>query len=150
MDRLIDLKQRYRSLPYLLRLVTTALFILDMVVAITPLIPGIKFTLDGVEFQWHELWQTRVAFALLALGPLMFLVGAGILLARPWGRPMLLALPFIQVIPFYLVHWVFGAPSPIRSISVAAYLLLCMAWAIVAAVYLYGFPSVRRYFSGAV
>ena len=148
MDRLTDLKQRYQSLPSLLRLVTLPLLILGAVVVITPLVPGMRFNLDGVEFQWRELWETRLALALLVLGSLMFLAGIGTLLARPWARPMLLALPFIQVIPFYLAHWVFGAPAPIRSISVTTYLFLCVVWAAIAAVYLYGRSAVRKHFAG--
>jgi hypothetical protein len=147
MSRLSELQDKFRSLPWLLRITTIALIILGAAVAITPLVPGMIFNFDGIEMGWRELWQTRVALALLLLGPLMISVGLGVLHARLWVRPALLLLPFIQLIPFYLVHWIFGAPSPIRSISVGTYFLLCLLWAVLATPYLYGRSAVRRHFA---
>jgi hypothetical protein len=148
-SRLSNLKQRYRSLPPMLRTVTLAMIIVGVVVLATPLAPGATFHLDGLELHWHDLWRTRVAFALLMLGPLMVLAGFGVLAGHPWARPVLMGFPLIQVIPFYIVHWAFGAPAPIRSVSVGTYLLLGGVWAAIAAAYLYGRPAVRRHFAGA-
>src|SRR5687768_14934531 len=121
MDRFSELRVRYRSLPSLLRTATLALVILGIVVAAAPLIPGMTFNLDGEELTWREMWETRVALALLVLGPLMTSVGLGVLFGRRWARPVLLLMPMIQILPLYLVHWVFDAPSPIRSVSVTTY-----------------------------
>ena len=149
MENFSALLDRYKALPYLLKLVTLACILLGVAITLTPLVPGMSFGLDGTVLTWRELWQTRVAVALLVLGPLMVLIGIGSLMARRWARPTLILMPLIQMLPLYLVHWLLGAPAPIKSISVFTYFLMCVAWALIAYLYLYKSSAARGHFANA-
>lgn len=113
-----------------------------------PLVSGASFGLGERELTYQELWQTRVALAVITVGIFMLVVGVAVLLRKGWVRPVLIFLPLVQLLPFLAVHWVFGAPSPVSSpLFVAA---STAVWAVLAWAYLFGTRSGREYFANAV
>jgi len=122
------------------------LLIVGICLVAAALIPGIGFNMDGIELTWRDLWRTGIAIALLVVGPLMATVGIGVLYAKAWARPALVALPALQVLPFYVVHWAMGSPSLLQSISPGLFLGLCAAWGLGAVIGLYVLPVPRNYF----
>ena len=149
MENISALVKRYSNLPSLLKVVTLACIFVGLSTTLAPLVPGMSLGLDGTVLTWHQLWQTRIALALLALGPFMMVVGIGSLMGRGWARPTLVLMPLLQVVPLYLVHWLLAAPAPIRSVSVPTYLLLCAVWASIAYLYLYKYSAARKHFADA-
>jgi hypothetical protein len=148
MESLAHLKQRFLEMPWLLRIVVAASLGIGVVFPLLPLMPGASFGLGERELTYHELWQTRVAFALFAIGPLMLVVGVAVFLRKGWVRPLLVVLPVLQLSPFLVVHWTFGAPNPVSSpVQFAA---SCVAWAVLAVVYLFGTRGARAHFANAV
>lgn len=148
MDTLDQLKQRFSAMPWLLRILVAASVGIGVGFSLLPLVPGASFGLGERELTYQELWQTRVALAVLAVGVLMLVVGVAVLLRRSWIRPVLVVLPLLQVLPFLSVHWVFGAPSPVSSWALFAGSFVI--WAVVAVVYLFGMRSARQHFANAL
>jgi hypothetical protein len=135
-------------MPWLLRILIAASLGIGLVFPLLPFVPGATFDLGDQQLTNQELWQTRVAFALFVVGPLMLFVGAAVFLRKSWIRPLLVVLPVLQLLPFFAVHWTFGAPSPVSSPAVFAG--SCAVWAVITVVYLYGTRGAREHFAHAV
>jgi hypothetical protein len=148
MESLTELKQRFSAMPWLLRTFVAASVVIGIVFTVLPLVPGASFGLGERELTFQELWQTRVAFALFAVGPLMFVVGVAVFLRMGWVRPVLVVLPLLQLLPFLVVHWAFGAPSPVSSMTIFA--ASCALWAVLAVLYLFGSRGALEHFANAV
>jgi hypothetical protein len=148
MDSLSQLKRRFSAMPWVLRGFVAASLGIGVAFTLLPLIPGASFQLGERELSSQELWQTRVALALFVVGPLMLVLGLAVLFRQGWARVALVVLPVLQLLPFLAVHWAFGAPSPVSSVSL--FLASCAVWAVVAAVYLFGSSASRQHFSNAV
>lgn len=142
---LASLHARVGGIPLLLRLTAVASLVIGFVFPLLPFIPGLTFNVSGTTLSWNELWDTGVAFALLMIGPLMLTVGAGILHRRRWVRWLLVVLPVLQLLPFQIVHWLFRAPDPTPSLQ--SYVVLCVLWVVLVALYVFGRRSVRGYFA---
>jgi hypothetical protein len=140
--------RRFSEMPWLLRILVGASLGIGLVFPLLPFIPAATFELEERELTNHELWQTRVAFALFAVGLLMLVVAAGVFLRKRWIRPVLIILPVLQTLPFLVAHWTFGAPNPISSPGTFA--ATCAIWAVCATVYLFTYPSTRQHFANAV
>jgi hypothetical protein len=137
---------RYREAPYLLRLMAAASIALGIGAPLMTTIPIARFNIDGTEMTWEEIWRNHLALAILMLGMTMLAIGVNILRRRQWVRPAIIALPALQYLPFQMVHWAFkSSPDPVPPIDL--YLLIVGLWALVSSIYLYGFRSVRDYFS---
>jgi hypothetical protein len=145
MNPISTIRARLGRVPFLLRSIAMASFGIGIAFPLVAVIPGATFDFFGDSLSWRELWQTRVAFALLATGPLMLFVAFAIFRRARWVRPVLVVLPILQSLPFRLVHWAFSAPNPIPSLQ--AYIFSSATWALVATIYLFGFNSVRAYFA---
>jgi hypothetical protein len=148
MGQLSQLKQRFSAMPWLLRILVAASLGIGLAFSLLPLVPGARFGLGEKELTYQELWQTRVALAVFAVGALMLVVGLAVFLRKSWVRPMLVVLPLLQLLPFLLVHWLFGAPSPVSS-SVE-FAVSSAVWAVVAVACLFGMRSLREHFANAV
>jgi hypothetical protein len=148
MDTFTRFRTRFNSTPLILRIVAAASLGVGAAFTVFPLVPSATFNLSGTEVSWQELWRTRLAVASIVVGGLMLWVGAAILLRRIWVRPILVVIPVLELLPFQIVHWWFGAPNPVPSISM--YLLMCSTWSIIAAFYLFGTSGPRGYFENAV
>jgi uncharacterized membrane protein YoaK (UPF0700 family) len=148
MEQLSQLKQRFSAMPWLLRTLVAASLGIGLGFSLLPLVPGASFGLGERELTYQELWQTRVAFAVLAVGVLMLVVGLAVFLRKSWVRPVLVVLPFLQLLPFLAVHWLFGAPNPVSSPVVLG--VSSIVWAVAAVVYLFGTRSGREHFANAV
>ena len=148
MESIANLKQRFMAMPWLLRIVVAASLGIGVAFPLLPLMPGASFRLGERELTYQELWQTRVALALFAVGLLMLAVGAGVFLRKGWVRLVLVVLPVLQLLPFLLVHWAFGAPSPVSS--PAQFAVSCVAWAVLAFGYLFGSRGAQAHFANAV
>ena len=148
MELLARLKERFSAMPWLLRILVAASLGIGLMFPLLPLMPGASFGLGERELTNQELWQTRVAFALFAVGPFMHVVGLAVFLRKRWVRPVLVVLPLLQLLPFFVVQWAFGAPSPVSSPAVFAG--SCAAWAVLAVVYLFGTRGAREHFANAV
>jgi len=141
------LKQRFLAMPWLLRILVAASIGIGVVFCLLPLVPGSSFDLGERELSYEELWQTRVAFAVFAVGVLMLVVGVAVFRRSKWVRPALVVLPVLQVLPFLVVHWVSEAPSPLSS--PASFAASAAAWSVFAAVYLFGMRGGREHFCDA-
>lgn len=136
----------YREAPYFLRLMAGASIAVGVIAPLLTAIPIARFNIDGTEMTWEEVWANHEALAILVLGLTMLVIGVNVLRRRHWTRPALIALPALQYLPFQIVHAAYpSSPNPIPSIDL--YLLVVGGWAIVSAIYLYGFGSVRDYFA---
>jgi hypothetical protein len=141
-------RARFETMPRLLQLVATASVVLGLAFTVLPFIPAAVFNLDGRPLSHTELWDTRVAFALLVAGPLMLVVGSALLAGRRWVRPLLLVLPLLQTLPFFIVQRWFGAPSPVGDRSAwIVWIVGSSLWALAAAAYLYGARGPKQYFA---
>lgn len=134
-------------MPWLLRTLAAASVGIGIAFSILPFLPGATFGLGARELTVQELWQTKIAFSLFVVGPLMFAVGVAIFLRKSWIRPVLVFLPLLQLLPFLAVHWAFGAPSPVSSFAIFA--VSCLVWAALAAAYLLGSRRAREHFANA-
>jgi hypothetical protein len=141
-----ELREFLEEIPILLRICAMACVGLGILVTLIPLLPGSSFDVSGTKLTRAQLWETRVAFAMFAVGPLMFLSGLGIFRRRGWSRIVLLIMPVLQFLPFQIVHWLFGAPNP--SASLLTYAISCGVWFIVAAL-LVTSRSARAYYASA-
>ena len=148
MEQLSQLRRRFSAMPWLLRTLVAASLGIGLGFSVLPLVPGARFGLGESELTYQELWQTRVAFAVLAVGVLMLVVGLAVFLRKSWVRPLLVVLPPLQLLPFLAVHWLFGAPSPVSS--PVFFTVSSAAWAVAAIVCLFGMRSVREHFANAV
>jgi len=137
-----SLLERFTRVPALLRLAAAASLAIGVVFPFSTFLGG--FNYNGVAMSPAELWATGTAWAVLAASPLMLTTGIGILQARPWVRPVLVVLPFLQYMPFQIAHWVFGAPNPVTSVTF--YLVSCVAWAVLTLIYLSRSEPARRFF----
>jgi hypothetical protein len=142
-----SLVAQFQAIPSGLRILTAASLGVGAGFVALTLIPGATFTLSGTQLSWKELWDTRVAFATLLTGGLMFWTGVAILMRRRWVRAVLVVMPLLQILPFVAVHWVFGAPVPVPSTPF--FLLSCAAWAVLATFYLFATRAPREYFKNA-
>lgn len=139
---------RFAVMPYGLKLAVVASFGLGVACILMPFVPGAGFDLAGRKLSHAEIWDTRVVFALLLLGPIMLLTSIGILQRRPWARPLFIVLPVFQVLPFFAVHWLFGAPSPIHEgAEWTVWTIPFAVWAVAVAIYLFGMRGPREYFA---
>ena len=147
MEKLSQLKERFAAMPWPFRLLVVASLFIGIVFSFMPLVPGSTFGFNKRELSYSELWATRVALAVIAVGLLMLVLGVALFLRKTWVRPMLVVLPLLQTLPFLAVHWAFGAPNPVDS--PAYFAGSTAAWALVAAVYLYGTRNGREHFANA-
>lgn len=148
MESLSQLKQRFSAMPWLLRTLVAASMVIGVAFSILPLVPGASFGLGERELSYAELWQTRVAFAVITVGVLMLVVGFAVFLRKSWVRPILVFLPLLQLMPFLAMHWAFGAPSPVSS--PAFFAGSSAVWAVLAVAWLFGTRSGREHFTNAV
>jgi len=143
-DRLRDF---LGTVPFVLRIAAIASLVLGVVLVLSPLLPGMSFNVDGTLLDRVQMWETRVAYAMLAVGPLMIACGVGIFLRRRWSRFILLIMPVLQLLPFQIVHWLFGAPNP-TVFSVLGLLVCVVVWFVGVALLLTS-QSVRSYYANA-
>ena len=147
MESIAHLKQRFLAMPWFLRILVAASTGIGLVFPLLPFVPGATFELGERQLNYQELWQTRVAFALFAVGPLMLGVGIAVFLRKRWVRPVLVVLPLLQVLPFWFVHWAFSAPRPVPSLALFAG--QCVVWVVLTVVYLFGTRGAREHFANA-
>jgi uncharacterized membrane protein YoaK (UPF0700 family) len=148
MEQLSQLKRRFSAMPWLLRILVAASLGNGVGFSLLPLVPGVRLGLGERELTYQELWETRVALAIIAVGVFMLVIGVAVFLRKGWVRPVLVVLPLVQLLPFLAVHWVFGAPSPVASLPFFA--VSAAVWAVLAAVYLFATRSGREHFANAV
>lgn len=148
MEQLSQLKRRFAAMPWLLRILVAACLGIGLGFTVLPFVPSATFNLGERQLTYQELWQTRVAFGVVAVGALMFVVGVAVLLRKSWARPMLVVLPLLELLPFLAVHWAFGAPSPVSS--PAFFAGASAVWAVLAVAYLFGTRGSREHFANAV
>jgi hypothetical protein len=137
-----SLGERFLGVPLVLRIAAAASLVIGIGFPLSTLYGGMVY--NGLQMSHAERWNTGTAWAVLAASPLMLITGFGIFLARPWVRPVLVVLPFLQYLPFQVVHWVFGAPNPVPSL--AFYLVSGAAWAVGAVAYLFWYGPAKRFF----
>jgi hypothetical protein len=137
-----SLIERFRRVPALLRIAVAASLAIGIAFPFSTFFGG--FNYNGVAMSPEELWATGTAWAVLAASPLMLITGFGILYARPWVRPVLVALSFLQYLPFQIAHWLFGAPNPVSSTTF--YLVSCVSWALLTVAYLSWWAPAKRFF----
>ena len=137
-----------KGVPRLLQVVAVASVGLGVIFTIHPFISIAPFKMAGRTLSHSELWATRVAFAVLLVGPLMVLLGIGTWRGRRWARPLLVVLPVLQTLPFLMVHWLFGAPSPVAGdFGWTIWIADSIIWALAGMAYLYGRPAARSHFA---
>jgi hypothetical protein len=147
MEPLSQLKRRFFAMPWLLRILVAAGLSIGLAFCLVPLAPKASFGLGERQLTYQELWQTRVALAVIAVGVLMLVVGVAVFLRKGWVRPLLVVLPVVQLLPFLVVHWAFGAPNPVSSPVFFA--VSTAIWAVFAVAYLFGTRSSREHFANA-
>ena len=65
MSSISDIRTRLESIPIVLRIAAIASIGIGIAFPLVALIPGSNFDLAGTKMTWQELWQTRVALAIL-------------------------------------------------------------------------------------
>ncbi|GLQ97409.1 hypothetical protein GCM10007863_18290 [Dyella mobilis] len=111
------------------------------------LIPGFSNLRVGERtLEWSDLWQTRMAIAVLLGGLLMLVIGFGIVRRQVWARNALVVLPVLQCLPFKIVHFIWLAPDPLPFDK--GNLLGILIWVVIGSIYLFGFKAARDHFKG--
>jgi len=135
----------WRNCPGPLRVAALASSFFAVFLPLVSVLPTSKFNLAGTQLSHDELWATGVALALIASAPLMFFVAAGITLAKTWARPLLVATPWLQYLPFQFAHWFGNGPDPTPSPT--AYWFGCSAMSGLTLLYLLFSMRARHYFA---
>jgi hypothetical protein len=143
-----QLWHRLNTMPSTLRVIVIACLGIGVSAVACTFVPGARVNLWGTQVPWHELWPSRIAFALIGVGGLMVWTGLAVLLRKAWARIILVIMPILVALPFVLVNVAFGGPKPTASAS--EYVLGCVTWGVIAALYLFHTSGVRKYFEDAV
>jgi hypothetical protein len=142
------IRSRFDAMPRLLQVTATASIVLGLLCIVEPFVPAAQFDLAGHKLSHSEIWDTRVAFALLLVGPIMLLVGGAVVIGRRWVRPLLVLLPVLQTLPFLAVHWLFGAPNPVGDrFGWIVWIVGSTLWALAAMAYLFRARGPLQYFA---
>ena len=153
-EKMIEVRIQLQTIPLLLRLGVILSCIVGVVVPLIALIPGVGVNIDGTPLSWEELWETGVAFALLAYGPIHLAIPYGVFQRKNWLCPLLVCFPIVQLLPFEVVQLIFGTKG--GALSLYQYFPITLGFAIYLAIYavavgtfLYANRSVRAYFRQA-
>jgi hypothetical protein len=139
------IRRLWSNCPGPLRVAALASSFFAVLLPLTTVLPGSNFNLAVTQLSHDELWATGVALALIASAPLMSFVAAGITLAKPWVRPLLVAIPWLQYLPFQFAYWLGTGPDPTPSPT--AYWFGCSAMSGLTLLYLLFSERARRYFT---
>lgn len=82
---------------------------------------------------------------MLVSSPLMLGEAVGIFLRKRWARLMLLAMPFLQYLPYQAVYWLLGSSEPMPSLRFF-YLISGVLWVTGFLMYFRWSKSARSYF----
>lgn len=148
MMTLVAIRRRFIETPGLLKLFVIGGLIFGIGLPAIALIPGAGFRFHDQAMTWEQLWETRIALALLIAGLLMFIVGFGVLFRKRWTIILLVLLPILQAFPFLVVHWVYDAPTPIQHAD--RFVGESLLWALSAAAYLLAYHPAKQHFSDAI
>jgi hypothetical protein len=149
MSTISELRGRFFLQPYYLKLATIACTVLGIASLLLPFLPGTHFSIGNASISQSEIWSTGVFIAILTVGSIMLLAGAGLLLAKSWARSLVILLPIPQLLPFYFVHWFLAGPDPSFPAPFSVTLILILLWAASWYLYLYRNAAVLEYFADA-